>query len=78
MDSEKSFVKGAALLAFSGMVVKGLSAIYRIPITAMVGAEVMGRYTAVFNVFMPFFSLGVRGITRRCPGFAPAGKPVGK
>lgn len=80
MDSEKSFVKGAALLAFSGMVVKGLSAIYRIPITAMVGAEVMGRYTAVFNVFMPFFSLGVRGITpavsRLCAGRETRGKIV--
>ena len=80
MDSEKSFVKGAALLAFSGMVVKGLSAIYRIPITAMVGAEVMGRYTAVFNVFMPFFSLGVRGITpavsRLCAGRKTGGEIV--
>lgn len=80
MDRDKSFVKGAALLAFSGMVVKGLSAIYRIPVTAVAGAEVMGRYTAVFNVFMPFFSLGVRGITpavsRLCAGRESRGETV--
>ena len=58
-----SFLKGTAVLAVSGIVVKLLSAAYRIPLTRMIGAEGMGKYSAAFNIFMPFFSLAVAGIT---------------
>ncbi len=57
------FIKGTAILAVSGIVVKLLSAAYRIPLTRMIGAEGMGKYSAAFNIFMPFFSLAVAGIT---------------
>ena len=57
------FIKSTAILAVSGVVVKLLSAAYRIPLTRMIGAEGMGKYSAAFNIFMPFFSLAVSGIT---------------
>ncbi len=60
---DNSFIKGTAILAISSMAVKLLSAAYRIPLTRMIGAEGMGKYSAAFNIFMPFFSLATAGIT---------------
>ena len=63
MSNEKSFVKGTVILVASSMVVKVLSAVYKIPLTRMLGAEAMGTYTAVFNLFLPFYSFATAGIT---------------
>lgn len=61
--NDNIFIKSTAILTISGVVVKLLSAAYRIPLTRMIGAEGMGKYSAAFNIFMPFFSLAVAGIT---------------
>ncbi|MBR5520576.1 MAG: oligosaccharide flippase family protein [Oscillospiraceae bacterium] len=63
MINDNNFIKSTAVLGLSGIVVKILSAAYRIPLTRMIGAEGMGQYSAAFNVFMPFFSLATAGIT---------------
>lgn len=72
MINDNTFLKSTAILGLSGIVVKILSAAYRIPLTRMIGAEGMGQYTAAFNIFMPFFSLATAGITptisRLCAG----------
>ncbi|MBP0980353.1 MAG: oligosaccharide flippase family protein, partial [Oscillospiraceae bacterium] len=70
------FIKGTAVLALSGIVVKFLSAAYRIPLTRMIGAEGMGKYSAAFNVFMPFFSLATAGITPAVSRLT-ASQPIG-
>ena len=62
-QNQDTFIRSTALLAVSGVAVKILSAAYRIPLTRMIGAEGMGKYSAAFNIFMPFFSLAVAGIT---------------
>ena len=71
------FIKGTAILALSGIAVKLLSAAYRIPLTRMIGAEGMGKYSAAFNLFMPFFSLAVAGITPTVSRLRTAGKVNG-
>jgi len=63
MKKHSSFVKAGATLALSGIAVKVLSAAYRIPLTRILGADVMGRYSAVFNLFMPFFSFATAGVS---------------
>ncbi|MEG1782171.1 MAG: oligosaccharide flippase family protein [Oscillospiraceae bacterium] len=63
MKQENSFVKGTIILAASSMVVKVLSAAYKIPLTRMLGAQGIGTYSAAFNIFMPFFALATAGIT---------------
>ncbi len=72
MTKENSLLKNTAILTVSSIIVKILSAAYRIPLTRMIGARGMGRYTASFNLFMPFFSLATAGITptisRLCAG----------
>lgn len=62
MKKQNSFFKAGALLALSGILVKAFSAVYRIPLTRMLGADTMGRYSAVFSLFMPFFSFATAGI----------------
>ena len=62
MKKQNSFFKAGALLALSGIAVKAFSAVYRIPLTRMLGADTMGRYSAVFSLFMPFFSLATGGV----------------
>lgn len=63
MTSDNRFLKGTVMLTLSGLCVKFLSAVYRIPITRMIGASGMGIYSATFNIFMPFFSLALAGVT---------------
>lgn len=62
MKRENSLVRAGAVLVISGFTVKVLSAAYRIPLTRMLGAYAMGRYSTVFNLFMPFYALATAGI----------------
>ena len=62
MKKENSFVKAGAILVVSGFIVKILSAAYRIPLTRMLGASLMGHYSSVLNIFMPFFAFATAGI----------------
>ncbi len=48
---EKSFIKGASILAFSTIIAKIIGACYRIPLTNILGAEGMGIYQMIFPVF---------------------------
>ena len=73
MTNDNTFLKSTAILGLSGIVVKILSAAYRIPLTRMIGAEGMGQYTAAFNIFMPFFSLATAGITPTISRLCAAG-----
>ena len=63
MKKQNNFFRAGAMLALSGIAVKAFSAAYRIPLTRMLGADTMGRYSAVLNLFMPFFSFATAGIT---------------
>jgi len=48
---ERSFVEGAALLAFAGLLAKVLGAIFRIPLTYIIGAEGMGLYQMAYPIY---------------------------
>ncbi|MEG3029084.1 MAG: oligosaccharide flippase family protein [Oscillospiraceae bacterium] len=63
MEKNNSFIRASAVLVASSMAVKILSAAYRVPLTRMLGAYAMGKYSIVFNLFMPFFALSTAGIT---------------
>ncbi len=53
----KSFVKNAGVLAVSVIIAKVLGAVYRIPLTAIIGAEGMGLYQFVYPVFALILTL---------------------
>lgn len=47
----RSFASGALILAVGGMIAKILGAVYRIPLTNILGAEGIGKYQLVFPLF---------------------------
>lgn len=56
------FMSGAALIAVASVAAKLLGALYRIPLTNILGAEGMGMYQLVFPVFALFMTLSTSGI----------------
>ncbi len=60
--SRRKFITGALLLFISTFVVKLIGALYRIPLTDILGGEGMGYYSTAFNIFAPLFALFVTGL----------------
>ena len=54
--------RGATVLAVGGIVAKLLGALYRVPLTNILGAEGMGLYQLVFPVYALFMMLSTVGI----------------
>ena len=50
---KQTFLKGAAVIAAGGFIAKLIGALYRIPLTNLIGAEGMGMYQLVY----PFYCL---------------------
>lgn len=59
--SKDNFVKGAAILGLSGLIVKILGAIYRIPLTGLISTEGMAYYTAAYNVYNLLLAISLAG-----------------
>ncbi len=49
--SKENFIKGAAILSIAGLLVKILGAVYRIPLTNLIGTEGMGLYQPAYNIY---------------------------
>ncbi len=62
MNNEKFLVRGTLVLTASTIIVKILSAAYKIPLTRILGPEGMGIFTSVFSMFMPFYAFSIAGI----------------
>ncbi len=63
VKGSKSFGRGAIALAFIGIVAKLIGALYRVPLTNIVGAEGMGLYQMVFPLYTVLLSICGGGIT---------------
>lgn len=48
---KRSFVRGAAVLAVAGLIVKVIGAVYRIPLNNIVGLQGMGYYDIVYRYY---------------------------
>lgn len=53
MKNKNGFIKGAAILSIGGIIAKVAGALYRIPLTNLLGTEGMGLYHLIF----PFYTL---------------------
>ncbi len=49
--SKENFIKGAAILSIAGLLVKILGAVYRIPLTNLIGTEGIGYYQPAYNIY---------------------------
>ncbi len=58
----KSFLKGALILTITGVVAKIFGAVYRIPLTNLLGAEGMGVYQLVFPLYSLLLMLSSAGV----------------
>ncbi len=65
---KKTFINGVAFLALGAFISKALGALYRIPLTNMLGGEGLGLYQMVFPVYallLDFSGAGVPGAISR-------------
>jgi stage V sporulation protein B len=60
--SRKSFLRGAAILALAGVAVRLIGALYRIPLTQIIGVEGVGLYQMAYPVYGLLLTLSTAGI----------------
>ena len=60
-DMQKTLVRGATILAIAGIVSKIFGAIFRIPLTNMIGAEGQSYYGVAYPVYQLFFAIATAG-----------------
>ena len=59
--SKESFVKSAAILSIAGFIVKILGAIYRVPLTNLIGTEGIGYYQPAYNIYNLLLTVSLAG-----------------
>ena len=62
MKKEKSFLSGALVLSLGGLLAKVLGALYRIPLTNILGSYGMGLYQLVFPPYILFLTVAQAGV----------------
>lgn len=60
--TQKNFVKGAAILGIVGLVCKVIGAIYRIPMTGMIGARGMAYYQTAYPIYAMLLAISSAGL----------------
>ena len=57
-----AFIKGAITIAFGGFVAKIIGAVYRIPLTNLIGGRGIGLYQLVYPVYCLLLTVSATGI----------------
>ncbi len=60
--SSQTMLKGATILAAAALVTKVFGAVFRIPLTNMIGAEGQSYYTVAYNIYTLLFVIATAGI----------------
>ena len=58
----QTLLSGALILVASTIIVKLISAIYKIPITNYIGGIGMGYYTTAYKIYLPIWSISMAGL----------------
>lgn len=58
----QSLLSGALILVVATVIVKLISAIYKIPITNYIGGTGMGYYTTAYKIYLPIWSISMAGL----------------
>lgn len=59
--SKENFIKSAAILGIAGFIVKIIGAIYRIPLTNLIGTEGIGYYQPAYNIYNLLLVISLSG-----------------
>ncbi|MCH5151966.1 MAG: polysaccharide biosynthesis protein [Clostridiales bacterium] len=62
MKKHESFISGALILSLGGLLAKILGALYRIPLTNIIGSYGMGLYQLVFPPYILFLTVAQAGV----------------
>ena len=62
MTKPNNFIKGALILSVGGIITKIIGAVYRVPLTNLLGSEGMGLYHLVFPFYTLLLALSSAGI----------------
>ena len=62
MANSSRVLRGTVWLLAAGIIAKILGAVFRIPLTSMLGGTGMGYYSSAYGLFLPMFALSVTGI----------------
>ncbi|MDE7083047.1 MAG: polysaccharide biosynthesis protein [Clostridia bacterium] len=73
----QSFLAGAAIISIGGFVSKILGAIYRIPLTGILGGEGMGIYQMVYPLYCILLTVSASGIPTGISRLISSGKGFG-
>jgi len=61
-EKKQGFLKGAAILAFAGILVKIIGACYKIPLGALLGPVGMANFSLAYNIYALLFVLSTAGV----------------
>ncbi len=62
MKEKKSFAENTVILFVAVLISKTVSAVFKIPLTNILGGEGMGYYSAAYSLFNPIFAVTAAGI----------------
>ena len=60
---KQNFIKGSLILMISAIVAKGLGAVFKIPLTNLLGGVGMSYFSSAYSLFMPVYALTVTGLS---------------
>ena len=60
---KQNFLKASLILMISAVIAKGLGALFKIPLTNLLGGVGMGYFSCAYSLFMPVYALAVTGLS---------------
>ena len=73
----QGFLKGSLILMLSAVAAKVLGALFKIPLTNMLGGVGMGYFSCAYSLFMPLYGLIVTGISSAVARMTAASAALG-
>ncbi|MBD5631876.1 MAG: polysaccharide biosynthesis protein [Clostridia bacterium] len=77
LSQKQSFIKGAVIISLGGFISKVLGALYRIPLTNILGGEGMGIYQMVYPLYCILLTVSASGIPTGIARLVSSGRGVG-
>lgn len=62
VNSGQSFIYGAAVLMISTAIVKVIGAIFKLPLTSIIGVTGMGYFSVAYDLYVPIYTLAMAGL----------------
>ena len=60
---KQDFIKGSLILMLSAVISKILGAVFKIPLTNILGGVGMSYFSCAYSIFLPVYALSVTGLS---------------